>query len=338
VLGARYRRHFLLETLEQRDDARPLSDSLYPGFPIRDPDLNPPFQVLHQTYRNSSYALHHFDECLVPKLSPLMLKIAAILNHNTDNLATPPPPSLDDGCVYQLSLPPLRTRQPNRDPLAEPDVQRNSTQKLPALQVTEPSQRLPPQSSSFGVASVAGSQPNPRYRSSTPPLHATSNTEISIYSCTATAEQGSFDARRDPASACPSLQEDFSTTSLSLISGQEPTFLLPSATLPGQTDSIKQQHPPYAVEAKSFCASRDGYSHLNLAIDFKKGSKTQDEKRKRNRAASKRYRARKSDWTQELEASVEELKRERDFYRGQCCFYYGFIVDNIGSHMLQFRH
>jgi hypothetical protein len=34
VLGARYRRYFLLETLEQRDDARPLSDSLYPGFPI----------------------------------------------------------------------------------------------------------------------------------------------------------------------------------------------------------------------------------------------------------------------------------------------------------------
>lgn len=94
VLGARYRRHFLLETLSQIHCIR---DSLFLG--NRDPDLNPPFQVLHQTYRNSSYALHLFDECLVPKLSPLMLNIAAILNHNTNNLATPPPPSLDDGCV-----------------------------------------------------------------------------------------------------------------------------------------------------------------------------------------------------------------------------------------------
>jgi hypothetical protein len=271
-----------------------------------------------------------------------MLKIAAILNDNIENLDTPPPP-LDDGCVtqiYQHSLPPLRTRQPNQVPLAEPDVQRNSTQKLPALQATEPSQRLPPRSSSFGVTSVAGSKPNAPYRSSTPYLHATSNTEISIYSCTTTAGRGSFDARHDPASTYPSLQEDFSTTSPSLISGQELTFLPPSATLSEQTDSIKQQHPR-AVEAKSFCASKDGYSHLNLAIDFKTASKTQDEKRKRNRAASKRFRERRKDWTQELEDSVEKLKRERDFYRrerdfyrGECCFYYDFIVDHIGSHML----
>jgi len=312
-----------------------IRDSLFLG--NRDPDLNPPFQVLHQTYRNSPYALHLFDECLVPKLSPLMLQIAAILNHNTDNLATPPPPSLDDGCVtqiYQRSLPLLQTRQPNQVPLAEPDVQRNSTQKLPALQVTEPSQRLPPQSSSFGVASVAGSQPNPRYRSSRPPLHATSNTEISIYSYAATAGQGSFDARRDPASACPSLQEDFSTTSPSLISGQELTFLPPSATLSEQTDSIEQQHPPCAVEAKRFCASKDRYSHLNLAVDFETASKTQAEKRKRNRVASKRFRERKKDWTQELEDSVEKLKRERDFYRQECCFYYDFIVKRIGPHVL----
>jgi hypothetical protein len=34
MLRARQRRHLLPETLEQGNDARSLSDSLYPGFPI----------------------------------------------------------------------------------------------------------------------------------------------------------------------------------------------------------------------------------------------------------------------------------------------------------------
>jgi hypothetical protein len=356
ILRARQRRHLLetwsKETMLVLSQIHCIRDSLF--LSNRDPDLNLPFQILHQTYRNVSYALHLFGECLVPKLSPLMSKIAAILNDNTENLALPPPPppSLDDDCVAQicpLSLPPLRMLQLNQVPLAELDAQRNSTQKLPALQVAEPSLRLPPHSSTFGVTSVAESQP-----SLTPSLHATPNAMMSIYSRTTTAGAGSFDAHDDPASACPSLQENFSTTSPSLISGQEPTSLLPSATLSEQTDSIRQQHPPYTVEAKSFWASKGGHSHLNLAseiprpvIDYEAASNNQNEKRKRNVAASRRYRERKKDRIQDLEALVKGLERERDFYYGEWCFYYDFIVHRIGSHLLpprprpptqQFRH
>lgn len=313
-----------------------IRDSLF--LSNKDPDLCLPFQILHQTNRNVSYALHLFDDCLVPKPSPLMSKMAAILNDSTENFATPPPlpSSFNDGCVTQTSLPPLRTLQLSQVPLAEPDSQRNSTQKLPALQVTEPSLRLPPHSSSFGVTSVTGSQP-----SSTPSLHATSNTEISIYSRTITAGTGSFDASYGPARAYLSLQEDFSTTSPSLISGQEPTFFPPSATLSEQTDSIKQQYPPYAVEAKSFGTSKGGYSHLNsaseiprLVIDYETASNYQKEKRKRNAAASRKFRERRKGWIQDVEALVERLERERDFYYGECCFYYDFIVHHIGSHPL----
>jgi hypothetical protein len=73
-----------------------IRDSLF--LDNRDPDLNSSFQILHQTYRNSSYALHLFGDYLVSKLSPVILKIAAILNDNTKNLAISSPP-LDDGCV-----------------------------------------------------------------------------------------------------------------------------------------------------------------------------------------------------------------------------------------------
>jgi hypothetical protein len=152
---------------------------------------------------------------------------------------------------------------------------------------------------------------------------------------------GSFDARHGPASACPSLQEDFSATSPSVNSSQEPIFLLPSATLSEQTDSIKQQHPAYAVEAKSFCASKDGYSRLNLAseilplvVDYETASNSQKEKRKRNAAASRRFRERRDRRIQDAEASAERLQRERDYYYGECCFYYGFIVHHIDSHLL----
>ena len=80
------------------------------------------------------------------------------------------------------------------------------------------------------------------------------------------------------------LQEDFSTTSLSLVSGQEPTFLLPSATPSEQTDSVKQQHLLTLSEERSFWASKYGHSHANLAselvIDFKTASSNENDKRK----------------------------------------------------------
>jgi hypothetical protein len=251
-------------------------------------------------------------------ISALMSKVGAILNGNTENLATPPPPpSLGDGCVtqiYPLPLPSLQTLL-HQVPLAEPDAQQNSTLKLPALQVPEPSLKLPPHSSSFGVTSVAESQP-----SLTPSLHARSNREISIYSCATAAGAGSFDARHGPARACPSLREDFSTTSPSLTSGHGHAFLLPSSTLSEQTDSIKQQH----------LASENPYP----VIDYETASKNQDEKRRRNTIASRRCRKRKKDWIQDLEALVERLERDRDFYYGECCFYYDFIVHHVGSHLL----
>lgn len=287
-----------------------IRDSLF--LSNRDPDLNLPFQILHQTYRNVSCALHLFDECLVPKLSPPMSSIAALLNYNTESIGTPPP--LDDGCVtqiYQHSLLPPRTLQPDRVPPAEPDARRNSTQKLPALQ----SLRLPPYCSSFSATSVAGPQPKPQYQSSTSPLHVTSNTEISI-----TAGAGSFDASNGAAKACPSLREDFSTTSPSLISGHEHAPLLPSSALSEQTDSIKQQHlgleNPYPV------------------IDCETGSKNQDEKRRRNRIASRKFRQGRKDQIEELEALVERLQRERDFYYGEWSSCYDFLVHRIGSHLL----
>jgi hypothetical protein len=240
-----------------------------------------------------------------------MSKMGAILNGNAEDLAPLPP--LDDGCLTQicpLSLPSLQTLL-HQIPLAEPDAQQNSTLKLPALQDTEPSLKLPSHSSSFGVTSVAESQPN-----LTPSLHARSNREISIYSCT-TAETGSFDARHGPSSACPSLREDFSTTTPSLTSGHERALLLPSSTLSEQTDSIKQQHlNPYPV------------------IDYETASKKQDEKRRRNMIASRRYRERKNDRIQDLAASMERLQRDRDFYYEECCFYYDFIVHHIGSNLL----
>jgi hypothetical protein len=92
-------------------------------------------------------------------------------------------------------------------------------------------------------------------------LHARSNKEISIYSCTTAAGTGLFNTRHGPLRACPSLREDFSTISPLLTSGHERALLLPSLTLLEQTDSIKQQHlDPYPV------------------IDYEITSKNQDKK------------------------------------------------------------
>ena len=154
--------------------------------------------------------------------------------------------------------------------------------------------------------------------SSTPSLHARSNREIPIYSCTTAAGAESFDTDHGPMRACPSLRED--TTSPSLISGHEHAFLPPSSTLSEQTDSIKQQH----------LASENLYP----VIDYETASRDQDEKRRRNKMASRKSRKHKKDRMQDLEALVERLQQERDFYYKEWCSCYDLIVHHIGSDLI----
>jgi hypothetical protein len=136
-------------------------------------------------------------------------------------------------------------------------------------------------------------------------------------------------------------------TSPSSHSGRRITSLPSSATLSEQIDSMEERKYRYAVEAKSVLGS-SGSPHwtlpseiLCLPIDLTTASTDRQAKRKRNALASSNFRARKKARIQGLENDVKSVKEqsdiylmERDFYRGECCFYVNFIRDHLGPHVL----
>ena len=67
------------------------------------------------------------------------------------------------------------------------------------------------------------------------------------------------------------------------------------------------------------------------------GSKREEKKGDKSRAASRRFRLRRKDHIQELERSAKVLEKERDFFRVECDFYIEYITIKFGSHMLPSR-